>query len=187
MSAIRFDSIRTQVISVTPYAGAVALKLLSADMPTNIRMHSYAGNLFAALVGSTVFYVGPKFVVGYTGRFFLLGVLYRNIVNNTARHTPRPDANAVETVVVDVGAIVSNWIFSSSDTPNYLFTATYLLAMDDIALVVTGEPIRLFSLANSKKSTSECRQKLLADMMDENSAQQLEKPGDAPPGYKYVL
>ncbi|KAK6380831.1 hypothetical protein LTS17_005032 [Exophiala oligosperma] len=196
VKAMGFDSLHTQLMSVPPYAAAVPLTVITCWYSDKYQARGIPmlATYLLALIGSIMFYVGRSFAVRYAGLFFLLGGIYANvpcqvawIANNTAGHTRRATAIAVETVAVNIGGIVSTWIFPTSDAPYYLFAAKFLLAMNIIAIVVTALALLLFSRENGKKETPEYRQKMLNDMTDLSLAQQLEKLGDAHPDYKYVL
>lgn len=196
VAAMGYSSVRTQLMTVPPYAVAFVLSLVVAYYSDrySVRGIPMIITLFISLIGLIMFYVGRKTPVRYAGLFFLLGGIYANgppliawIPNNTAGHTRRATAIAMNTVCNNVGGIISTWIFPKTDAPYYLFGARFMLAMNCIFIVGTGLVMWVCHRANKKKDDPEYRQKLLGDMGDLSFAQQLDKLGDRHPDYKYLL
>jgi predicted MFS family arabinose efflux permease len=191
-----FGVIKTQLMSVPPFAAAVPLTILVCYYSDkyNSRGLPILATYTVALIGSIMFLVGRTFSVRYAGLFFLLGGMYSNvpcqvawIPNNTASHTRRATAIAVETVAVNVGGILSTWIFPTREAPYYPTAARLILAANLVALVASATAMWVFWRGNQKKGTAAYRDKILAGMEDMSFAQQLEKVGDAHPDYKYAL
>ncbi|KAJ9633858.1 hypothetical protein H2204_006644 [Knufia peltigerae] len=191
-----YSSIRTQLMTVPPYAVAFLLSIFVAYFSDRYQMRGIPMicTLLLSLIGVIMFYVGRTVAVRYTGLFFLLGGIYSNgpcliawIPNNTAGHTRRATAIAMNCVCNNIGGIVSTWIFPSKDAPYYLFAARFMLSMNVIFLVLTAIVMWVCSRENKKKDDPEYRQKLLADISSLSFADQLDKLGDHHPDYKYVL
>lgn len=191
-----FGVIRTQLMSVPPFAAAVPLTVAVCYYSDkwNSRGIPILATYMLALIGSIMFLVGRTFSVRYAGLFFLLGGMYSNvpcqvawIPNNTASHTRRATAIAMETVAVNIGGILSTWIFPTREAPYYLTAARLILAANVVALLASATAMWIFWRGNQKKDTPEYRRKLLSGMEDLTFAEQLEKLGDSHPDYKYAL
>ena len=141
-----------------------------------------------------MFLVGRSFGVRYTGLFLLLGGVYANapiiiawVPNNCATHTRRATSVAMTCVSVNLGGIISTWIFPGSDAPYYPLAAKLLLAMYVVAIAEAALAMVVCEHVNRKKMDEKYRQKLLCDKSDLCFAQQLERLGDHHPDFKYIL
>ncbi|KIV90489.1 hypothetical protein, variant [Exophiala mesophila] len=191
-----YSPIRTQLMTVPPYAVAFVLSIAVAYFSDKYKMRGIPMilTLLLSLAGVIIFYVGRSVPVRYAGLFLLLGGIYANgpcliawMPNNTAGHTRRATAIAMNCVCNNVGGIISTWIFPSRDAPYYLFAARFMLSMNVIFLFLTAAVMWVLHRENTKKEDPEYRQKLLGDISDLSFADQLDKLGDHHPDYKYVL
>ncbi|KAH8893604.1 MFS transporter [Thozetella sp. PMI_491] len=188
-----FSPIQTQLMSVPPYAWAFVLSTVTSYYSDKFMMRGVPMLItyFISLAGSIMFLVGRSIGVRYTGLFLLLGGVYANapaliawVPNNCATHTRRATSVAMTCIAVNLGGIISTWIFPQSDAPYYPFAAKFLLAMNVIAIVLTGLAMWVCDRANKRKQDPEYRQKLLRDLGDLSLAQQLEQLGDHHPDFK---
>lgn len=194
--AMGYSSIRTQLMTVPPYAVAFVLSIIVAWFSDKYKSRGIPMilTLLLSLAGIIMFYVGRTVPVRYTGLFFLLGGIYANgpcliawIPNNTAGHTRRATAIAMNCVCNNIGGIVSTWIFPSKDAPYFLFAARFMLSMNVIFLVLTVVVMWVCSRENKKKDDPEYRERLLGPISELSFAEQLDKLGDHHPDYKYIL
>lgn len=191
-----YSPIRTQLMSVPPYGFAFVLSLVIAYYSDKyaVRGIPMILTLILSLIGIVLFYVGRTTPIRYTGLFFLLGGIYANgpcliawIPNNTAGHTRRATAIAMNCICNNSGGIISTWIYPKKDAPYYLFAARFILSLNCIAFVATGAVMWVYSRENKKKEDPEYRERLLGDMADLSFSQQLDRLGDHHPDYKYIL
>lgn len=194
--AMGYSPIRTQLMSVPPFAAAVFMTLITAYFSDkyNARGIAMLVTYAFALVGSIMFLVGRSIAVRYVGLFILLGGVYSNvpclvawIPNNTAGHSRRATAIAMTCIVNNVGGIISTWIYPTKDAPYYLPAARTMLSLCAIAIVMTILAMWLYSRENRLKDDPAVREKRLRDVSGLTFGQQLDKLGDSHPDYKYIL
>lgn len=196
VSDMGFDPIRTQLMTVPPYAWAFVLTIITAYYSDKFAMRGVPilVTYFIALAGCIMFLVGRSLGVRYSGLFLLLGGVYANapiiiawVPNNCAAHTRRATSVAMTCIAVNLGGIISSWIFPRSDAPYYPLAAKFLLSMNVIAIVSAGLAMFVCDRANKKKGDLKYRQQLLANVSNLSPLQQLERLGDHHPDFKYML
>ncbi|KEF58414.1 uncharacterized protein A1O9_06340 [Exophiala aquamarina CBS 119918] len=191
-----YSPIRTQLMSVPPFAVAVVTTLCTAYLSDKYNARGFAMivTYFLSLVGSIIFYVGRSVPVRYTGLFILLGGVYANvpclvawIPNNTAGHSRRATAIAMTCIVNNVGGIISTWIYPTKDAPYYLPAARAMLSLTVVGIVSTSLAMWLYARGNKQKADPTIREKRLRGLEGLSFDQQLSKLGDSHPDYKYML
>lgn len=171
--ALGYTPIRTQLMTVPPYALAFVLSLLVAYFSDrfSVRGIPMIFTLLLSLIGLIMFYIGRSLPVRYTALFFMIGGAYSNAPclcswapNNTAGYARRATAVAMVTVCNNIGGLISTWIFPQSDAPYYSFGAKFMLSMNCIYLVSTALTMWIYARANRKKTTATYRQKVLENV-----------------------
>lgn len=194
--AMGYSPIRTQLMSVPPYASALVLTLITAYFSDkyNARGIAMLVTYFLALIGCIMFYVGRSIGVRYTGLFILLSGVYANvpclvawIPNNTAGHARRATAIAMTCIFNNAGGIISTWIYPTKDAPYYLPAARAMLSLTCVAIAVTALAMFLYWKGNQQKDDPEYREKLMGDVAGMSFGEQLDKLGDKHPDYRYIL
>lgn len=192
VSGMGFSPIRTQLMTVPPFAVAFVVCLGTAYIADRYRQHGFTALLtgLLALVGVIMFYRGRSTAVRYAALFFLITGCYANgpcllawVPNNTAAHTRRATAIATAFCCTNSGGIVSTWIFPQSDTPYYPFAFKFILSLVIITLVAIAAELQILSHLNKAKMDSVRREELLRDVQHLPLAQQMVRLGDAHPDY----
>ncbi|KAF5585434.1 transporter [Fusarium pseudocircinatum] len=196
VQSMGFDRTRTQLMTAPPYAAAVPITFLASWI--SIRFQSRGLPMIAtymvALTGAIMFLLGRSLAVRYSAIFLLLIGIYANVPcqvswvpNYTAGHVRRATGIAMTTVGVNVGGIISTWIFPSKDAPFFRFAAAFLVGTNVLAILATCLAMWLWSRRNYQKQHRDYRQAVLGNISEETLAKQLELVGDAHPDYLYVL
>lgn len=191
-----FAPIQTQLMSVPPYAWAFTLTVIVAFFSDKFQKRGIPVLItyFIALAGSIMFLTGRSFPIRYSGLFLLLGGIYAGapvvfawVSNNCASHTRRATSVATASIFVNIGAIISTWIFPRSDAPYYLFAAKFLLSLNVIGIVAAASGMMVCAGLNRKKEDPAYREKLLRNVENLTYPSQLEKLGDHHPDFKYLI
>lgn len=191
-----FSPIRTQLMTVPPFAVAFVVGLATAYLADRYRKRGITAiaTLLISLIGIVMFYRGRTNAVRYPSLFFLITGAYANgpcllawVPNNTAAHTRRATAIATSFMLTNTGGLVSTWIFPTSDAPYYPFASKFILSLVVISLVAVSAEMAILAQLNKRKEDPEYRERLLRPVQDLPFAEQLVKLGDRHPDFKYIL
>ena len=179
-----------------PYAWAFILTIITAYHSDKFMMRGIPilVTYTIALAGSIMFPRRPQLQCPLDGLFLLLGGVYANapiiiawVPSNCAGHTRQATSVAMTCIAVNLGGIISTWMFPMPDAPYYPMAAKLLLTMNIIAFTTVGLAMFVCNGANRKKEDPEYRRALLGIISDISYPQQLENLGDYHPDFKYVL
>lgn len=126
VQGLGYSPIRTQLMTVPPFAVAFVVTLILAYLADRYRKRGAAAilTMLVAMIGVIMFYRGRDNTVRYTALFFIVTGAYANgpcllawVPNNTATHVRRATPIATSFVFTNSGGIVSTWVFPTSDAP----------------------------------------------------------------------
>lgn len=191
-----FSPIRTQLMSVPPYAAGIVLTVIAsfASDRTNQRAIVFVLAQLLALAGIITFYVGRSTGLRYAGLFLLVSGVFSSVPanvswtpNNVAGSTRRATIIAIATIGNTSGAIVSTWIFPSRDGPYFPIACKVMLTANIVGIASTIGARFWYNARNIRKVRPEYRERILSKVASLPIAEQVEEVGDAHPDYKYIL
>jgi cyanate permease len=191
-----FSPIRTQLMTVPPFAIAFVVCILTAYVADRYRKRGAMAlaTISLALIGVIMFYRGRTTAIRYTALFFLITGNYACgpcllawVPNNTAAHTRRATAIATAFCLTNSGGLVSTWIFPTSDGPYYPFASKFILSLVLICMAAIATELYILSYLNKRKEDPVYREKVLRPVQGLDFAQQMVVLGDGHPDYKYIL
>jgi predicted MFS family arabinose efflux permease len=194
VQGLGYDSTKTQLLTVPPYAIAFVVTLVSAYMADRYKARGITAicTTLVALIGFAMFIEGETIPMRYTALCLMITGVYSSapsliswMPNNTAAHVRRATAVALGFILTNVGGIVSTWIYPKSAAPGYKFAAKFNLSMVCITIAVVGGEIWLLKWKNEQKE--EDRDRLLSGMDHISVQEQFEILGDHHPDFKYTL
>jgi len=194
VQGLGYDSTKTQLYTVPPFAIAFVVTMIAAFIADTYKARGVTAicTTCLALVGFSMFLTAQTIAVRYTALCFLITGIYSTspsliswVPNNTAAHTRRATAVAMGFISTNVGGIVSTWIYPKSSAPTYKFAAQFNLSLVVITIVVLILQIVLLRWKNERKVSH--RDHLLAKVEHLPFSEQYDILGDRHPDLKYTL
>lgn len=194
VQALGYGLVKTQLLSVPPFAIAFVLTLIAAQFADRCQRRGLAAftTLSLAVVGCAINLSTKSIPARYAAICLNVASIYSTapsiltwIPNNSAPYGKRATSVAIGFVTSNAAGIISTWIYPSKDAPRYLFAVKFNLSLICIEMALLLLQIYLLSRANKRKVTQ--REQLLADVEHLPLAEQMQILGDHHPDYKYTL
>lgn len=194
VEGLGYESTKAQLFTVPPFAVAFFVTMVAAYIADRYRVRGIAAvcTTCLAVVGYVLFLTAAEVAVQYAGLFFMISGVYATapslicwVPNNTATHTRRATAVAMQFISTNVGGIISTWLYPTSAAPNYTFATRYNLALVCITIVVVGAEVWLLQFKNQQKRMK--RVEILRVVEDLSPEEQLDVLGDRHPDFIYTL
>lgn len=186
-----YSPIRTQLMSVPPYAATFVVSIAIAILSDRWGQRGYC-LLFSgiiALVGYTIFYTSTDTAVLYgsivlqtVGAFTAAPAATTWVVNNVQPHYKRSTAIGIVTSMANFGGILSAWIY---DDPPRFRKATKINLASSVGMCVLAVVNRVWLVTQNKRKEGErARRQPLESEEEEAERRRL---GDTHPDFIYTL
>lgn len=192
--ALGYGLVKTQLMSVPPFAIAFVLTLVAAQFADRCQRRGLAAivTLSLAIVGCAINLTCSSIPARYAAICLNVASIYSTapsiltwIPNNSAPYGKRATAIAIGFVTSNSAGIISTWIYPTSTAPRYLFAVKFNLSIVCIEMVLLVVQILLLARLNKRKISH--RQQLLAGVEHLSMQEQMERLGDHHPDFKYTL
>lgn len=190
--ALGYSSTITQLLTVPPYVLAFIATVITAFVSDRYRCRGWTAFAagIACLIGAVIVLRGRGFGVRYTGICFLVTGAFSNapslltwLPNNTAGYTRRATAVAVMAMMINLGGVISTWMYPTSSAPYFeqgaIFNITLTVVMEVLIVML------IFWLKYQNKRKVENAAELLRGLEHLDEAEQFKILGDRHPSYKY--
>lgn len=194
VQAMGYGQIRTQLMTVPPYACAFVVTMIAAFMADKYGQRGLTAlsTLSLAVMGCAINLTCKSVGARYTAQCLLVTSIYSTAPslltwqpNNTATYARRATAVAIIFVTSNVAGMVAMWLYPTSTAPRYLFATKFNLVTIIIGIVCIVAQILLLRHLNKGKVQN--RDVLLQEVAHLPLDEQMEVLGDHHPDFKYVL
>ncbi|KAL6252546.1 hypothetical protein RBB50_000265 [Rhinocladiella similis] len=190
--ALEYSPTVTQLLTVPPYVLAFLATIITSYVSDKHRCRGWTA--FAAgilcLVGAGIMLRARGFGPRYTGICFLVTGAFSNapsllawLPNNTAGYTRRATAVAVMAIMINLGGVISTWMYPTSSAPYFkegiVFNIVLTVVMQLLIVLL------IFWLKYQNRMKVEKRDDLLRGLEHLDEEEQFQILGDRHPGYKY--
>jgi predicted MFS family arabinose efflux permease len=190
--ALGYSSTITQLLTVPPYVLAFLATIVTAFVSDRYRCRGWTA--FAAgilcLIGAIIVLRGRGFGVRYTGICFLVTGAFSNapslltwLPNNTAGYTRRATAVATMAMMINIGGVISTWMYPTSSAPYFeqgaIFNITLTVVMEILIVLA------IYWLKYQNRRKGEKAAEILRGLEHLSEEEQFRILGDHHPLYKY--
>jgi dipeptide/tripeptide permease len=177
---------------VPPYVLAFLATIVTAFVSDRYRCRGWTA--FAAgilcLIGAIIVLRGRGFGVRYTGICFLVTGAFSNapslltwLPNNTAGYTRRATAVATMAMMINIGGVISTWMYPTSSAPYFeqgaIFNITLTVVMEILIVLA------IYWLKYQNRRKGEKAAEILRGLEHLSEEEQFRILGDHHPLYKY--
>lgn len=194
VQGLGYEGTEAQLFTVPPFVIAFLTTMVAAYVADRYRVRGITAicTTCLALIGFALFLAVNTVAVRYTALFLMISGIYAAapsliswVPNNTAAHTRRATAVAMQFISTNVGGIISTWLYPKSAAPDYAFAAKYNLSLVCITVILVGAEIWLLRFKNQRKMTK--RGEILSEVQNLSAEEQFEVLGDRHPDFRYTL
>ncbi|TFY57815.1 hypothetical protein EVJ58_g6795 [Rhodofomes roseus] len=186
------SSIRTQLLSVPPWACAFALAMITATASDHLR-HRFAFVLLPTAVALTGFIIllvvhdntklqYAALFLSAMGTYSAMPMIVCWFNTNLGGHQRRAVGTAWQVGFGNIGGIIAVYAFLSKDAPKYI--TGYSICIAFICLSVVADVVYFFGLTAENRRRSRAEAQASAVLL---SADEKTKLGDLNPDYRYFL
>ena len=192
--ALGYGTVKTQLMTVPPFAIAFVLTLIAAQFADRCHRRGLAAlsTLSLAIVGCTINLTCTSIPARYVAICLNVASIYSTapsiltwIPNNSAPYGKRATSVAIGFVTSNAAGIISTWIYPTSTAPRYLFAVKFNLSLICIEMALLVVQIFLLIRLNKRKISN--REQLLAGVEHLSMHDQMQKLGDHHPDFTYTL
>ncbi|EEH21202.2 hypothetical protein PABG_03433 [Paracoccidioides brasiliensis Pb03] len=193
VQALGYSPIRTQLLTVPPFACAFAATMTAAYFADRFKQRGAAAicTSILSMVGAAMSLHVRSIGGRYTSLFLLITGVYSTapsliswVPNNSSGHVRRATAIALGFVSTNSGGIVSTWIYPRKDGPYYIFAARFNLALIVITIALCGVQMWWLRRMNGKKMQDPDR--ILGNVLGMGLEAELDRLGDRHPEFVYT-
>ncbi|KAL3496574.1 major facilitator superfamily domain-containing protein [Aspergillus germanicus] len=193
VQALGYGTIKTQLLTVPPYACAFVVTLIVAFAADHYKQRGISAILTSllALTGAAMALKGRSIGLRYTALILIVTGIYSCapcliswIPNNSAGHVRRATAVAMGFISTSIGAVMSTWIYPANSAPYYELGARFNLALIVIMIaLVAGQVFWLRRMNEVKRGRPE---EVLRGLEGLSYEEQFALLGDKHPAYLYT-
>ncbi|GAM42081.1 hypothetical protein TCE0_043f15730 [Talaromyces pinophilus] len=193
VQALGYGTIKTQLLTVPPYACAFVVTLATAFVADHYKQRGISALITTsiALVGAVMALKGRSVGVRYTALILLVTGIYSAapcliswVPNNSAGHVRRATAVAMGFISTSIGGVMSTWIYPAKSAPYFELGARFNLSLIVIAIVLIAAQILWLRRLNRIKRDEP--ERILRGLEGLGFKEQFAMLGDRHPAYRYT-